>query len=75
MSILTVKRNTLIYYLTHYDFVQYTTVYEYFKLSGVGNSTFAIHFSVHFTMTFSKGYFIRRSLQQVHSYEKNFGAC
>ena len=35
------KRNTLIYYLIRYDFVQYTTVYEYI-LSGVGNSTIVL---------------------------------
>ena len=29
---LTGKRNTLIYYLIHYDFVQYTTVYEYMSI-------------------------------------------
>ena len=32
MSVLTGKRNTLIYYLIHYDFVQYTTVYEYMSI-------------------------------------------
>ena len=29
MIVLTGKRNKLIYSLLHYDFVQYTTVYEY----------------------------------------------
>ena len=32
MSVLTGKRNKLIYSLLHYDFVQYTTFYEYMSL-------------------------------------------
>ena len=32
MSVLTGKRNKLIYSLLHYDFVQYTTVYEYMSI-------------------------------------------
>ena len=32
MSVLTGKRNKLIYSLLHYDFIQYTTVYEYMSI-------------------------------------------